>query len=154
MCRIPQKGITCPLQAQGKTQDLQRPPTDTEFSLHHTLQTNTGISCRLISPAGYTCSCSITHIVLISNNILSGKKTPFCPRQNPASSSTTTRACSHDNMPLSTRRTRACRPDDTGQRARERHRAHLQHIKNQYMTQMPESRLRTYSKGRAELHCC
>lgn len=154
MCRIPQKRITCPLQAQGKTQDLQRPPTDTEFSLHHTLQTNTGISCRLISPAGYACSCPITHIVLISNNILSRKKTPFCPRQNPASLSTTTRACSHDNKPLSTRRTRACRPDDTGQRARERQRVHLQHIKNQYMTQMQESRLRTYSKGRAELHCC
>ena len=154
MCRIPQKGITCPLQAQGKTQDLQRPPTDTEFSLHHTLQTNTGISCRFISPAGYACSCSITHIVLISNNILSRKETPFCPRQNSASLSTTTRACSHDNKPLSTRRTRACRPDDTGQRARERPRVHLQHIKNQYMTQMPESRLRTYSKGRAELHCC
>lgn len=154
MCRIPQKRITCPLQAQGKTQDLQRPPTDTEFSLHHTLQTNTGISCRLISPAGYACSRLTTHIVFIFNNILSRKETPFCPRQNPALLSTTTRTCSHDNTPLSTRRTRACRPDDTGQRAWKRHRAHLQHIKNQYMTQMPESRLRTYSKGRAELHCC
>ena len=154
MCRIPQKGITCPLQAQGKTPDLQRPPTDTEFSLHQTLQTNTGISCRIISPARYACSCPITHIVLISNNIPSEKKTLFCPRQNSASLSTTTRACSHDNKPLSTRRTRSRRPDDTGQRARERHRAHLQHIKNQYMTRMPVSRLRTYSKGRAELHYC
>ena len=154
MCRIPQKRITCPLQAQGKTQDLQRPPTDTEFSLHHTLQTNTGISCQLISPTGYACSRPTIHIAFIYSNILSKKETPFCPRQNPASLSRTTRACSHDNTPLSTRRTRACRPDDTGQRARERQRVHLQHIKNQYMTQMPESRLRTYSKGRAELHCC
>lgn len=154
MCRIPQKRITCPLQAQGKTLDLQRPPTDTEFSLHHTLQTNTGISCRLISPAGYARSCPTIHITFIYNNILPWKETPFCPRQNSASLSTTTRACSHDNKPLSTRRTRARRPDDTGERARERHRAHLQHIKNQYMTQMQESRLRTYSKGRAELHCC
>lgn len=154
MCRIPQKGITCPLQALGKTQDLQRPPTDTEFSLHHTLQTNIGISCRLISPAGYARSRPTIHIAFIYSNILSKKETPFCPRQNSASLSTTTRACSHDNTPLSTRRTRACRPDDTGQRARERQRVHLRHIKNQYMTQMQESRLRTYSKGRAELHYC